>query len=172
MAKLRGQNVNFWFFRYGYLPYFFMAAVSFFDFDQISTQPESAMGLRQSSRPNAHDLGRKRYASHGKSDGARCCRGWPRGHGRAVVFGNAGGERIRLARLTRNENTGSHATRRWRCTFSALGRNESHWPLRVIKTTVQLRPLCQSRWQRCKGAHAQTRRFPHTLLRSITRQSQ
>jgi len=27
-----------------------MAAVSFFDFDQISTQPESAMGLRQSSR--------------------------------------------------------------------------------------------------------------------------
>jgi len=30
---------------------------------------------------------------------------------------------------------------------SALGRNESHSPPRVIKTTVQMRLLCQSQWQ-------------------------
>jgi hypothetical protein len=30
---------------------------------------------------------------------------------------------------------------------SALGRNESHSPPRVIKTTVQMQLLCQSQWQ-------------------------
>jgi hypothetical protein len=73
---------------------FFLAAWTVFDFDQISTRPESAKGLTVCCK-----LWRKRHASDGQSDSAGCSRCWPRGHSCGVAIGNTGGEWLRLARL-------------------------------------------------------------------------
>ena len=81
-----------------------------FDFDQIPTPPESAIGLRRICDRNRHGrmsfkvgskLGRKRHVPNGQFADVPCCRRWARGYGRAVVFGNARGEWLCLARLRR-----------------------------------------------------------------------
>ena len=82
----------------------------FFDFDQISTRPESPKLLRKFCDGNrvaaefrsgivCCKLWRKRHASDRQSDSARCYRCWPRGHSCDVAIGNTDGERVRLARL-------------------------------------------------------------------------
>ena len=97
-----------------------------FDFDQISTRPESAKEAAKSfvtaiiaagfrSNIVCCRLWRKRHASDGQSNSERCYRCWPRGHSCDVAIGNTDSQRLRLARLnpTRYRGTHSNGARRY-----------------------------------------------------------
>src|SRR5271165_2157214 len=64
-------------------------------------------------------LWRKRHASDGQSDSARCSRCWPRGHSCGVAIGNTGGEWLRLARLNPTRYRGTHSNGARRLQFAA-----------------------------------------------------
>ena len=68
-----------------------------------------------------------------------------------------------------NENTGSDSAKRWRCTFSALGRNESHSPPRVIKTNDEAsdalhKPCCEAaNFSLRRGVGSENKRLSHPV---------